>query len=166
LRQLLDPSDVQGREKTPFSLYPGGFLVGSLVEIVGSGKTEFLTGFLKEHKDFQVAWIEENMSVNPYALFQKGVELKNVLFVETKKEFSWSLSQILQSGCFQAVVTSHKKFIDKDLRRFQLLSERGRCHLFLLSSELHKSWVPNLQLEVMKEEKSLNILTHKKRGYG
>jgi hypothetical protein len=156
---------LQERERIKFSLYPAGFLTGSVVELAGVSKTEFLSLFLCEHADFKVAWLEDNITINPYALFQKGVRLENLLFVEAKKEMSWCLTQILQSGCFQAVVVSNQRFIEKDLRRYQLLSERGNLNFFILSEKFHQSWVPNLQLEIFKEENNLGIRTYKKRGY-
>jgi hypothetical protein len=179
LRQLIGSSESYEKEKSSFSLFSEGFPLGAIVEISGTGKTELVAQFLKEHPDFKIAWVEENISINPYALRQKGVKLNNLLFIEAKKELSWCLAQALNSGCFQAVVTgssaigssvavnnlNDKKFSEKDLRRFQLLSEKCKSHFFLLSEKPHNSWVPHLQLEVAKTKSQLEIAILRKRGH-
>ena len=170
LRQLIGSSESYEKAKSSFSLFSDGFPLGAVIEISGTGKTELVAQFLKEHPDFKIAWVEENISINPYALRQKGVKLNNLLFIEAKKELSWCLTQALNSNCFQAVITGDTKFSEKDLRRFQLLSEKCKSHFFLLSEKPHNSWVPHLQIEVSKsmakQKSDLNIHVLRKRGHG
>jgi hypothetical protein len=172
LRELIGA--VQGgpstKERTPFSLFPQGFPESSIIEISGTGKTEFLSRFLKEHPHLRVAWIESQMTINPYALWQMGVNLDQILFVECgdpKKgqascHVSWTILQILKSQLFQIVIASELEFDEIHLRKFQLLTEQNRSHLFLLSHNLHSSWVPALQIETspLSEPKLL-----RKRGF-
>lgn len=169
LRQLIGAVEHVERERSSFALFQEGFPKGAIIEVSGSGKTELVALFLKEHPDFKVAWIEKEITINPYALFQKGLKTENVLFIEAKEQLEWCLNQALQSGCFQAIVTTteaatNSSFDEKDLRRYQLLSERSQAHFFLLSENLHQSWVPNLQLKVKKKKLGFNIETIKKRG--
>lgn len=166
LRQLIGSSQLLQREKSDFSLFQEGFPKGSIIELCGVGKTELVSLFLKEHPDFKTVWIEREFSANPYALFQKGVRMENVLFIEAGKQLAWCVNQALQSGCFQALVTNldgDRRTEEKDLRRYQLLAERSGAHFFLLSEELHQSWVPNLQLKIARNNAGFAIETAKRR---
>lgn len=164
LKELLGAIHHQSLERTAFSLYPEGFAPGALTEISGLGKTEFLSEFLKEHPDFKAVWIESEITVNPQAFFQKGVHLKNILFIESKKDMSWCITQCLQSNCFQVVVGYGGVFKEKELRRFQLLCEKAKNHFFILSDKPHNSWVPHLQLEV-KKAKNFEVKTARRRKH-
>lgn len=166
LRQLIGAVETVERARHTFSIYPDGLPQGTLIEVAGSGKTEFVACFLKEQKELKVAWIEENISINPYALRQKGVGLKNILFIEAGREMNWCLSQALQSGCFQVLVAESKSFREKDLRRYQLLTEKTAGHFFLLSQTLGQSWVPHLQFQIEKQGKELKVKLSRKRGLG
>lgn len=176
LRHLIGAVENLERERSSFSFFREGFPKGSIIEMSGPGKTELVALFLKEHPEFKVAWIEREMTINPYALFQKGLKTENVLFIEAGNELAWCLNQALQSGCFQVLVTNSVTNLaktttnsisdEKDLRRYQLLAERSQAHFFLLSENLHQSWVPNLQLKIKKNKLGFDIETIKKRGIG
>ena len=150
LRELIGATKADDRPRHSCSLYPAGFAAGSFIELTGSQRTEFTAQFLSENPELKVAWVEESITINPYALKQKGVCLDNILFVEGKKDLAWCLNQVLGSGCFQIVVTENSRFHEKDLRRFQLLSEKAQNHFFLLSANPTPSWVPHLQLKTSK----------------
>ena len=169
LRHLIGAVENLERERSSFSFFQDGFPKGSIIEMSGAGKTELVALFLKEHPEFKVAWIEREMTINPYALFQRGLRTENVLFIEAGNELAWCLNQALQSGCFQVLVTNSitdSISDEKDLRRYQLLAERSQAHFFLLSESLHQSWVPNLQLKIKKKKLGFDIETVKKRGMG
>lgn len=166
LRQLIGATQWTDRPRQSFSLYPEGFFTGSFIELTGPQRTEFTALFLKENPQMKVAWIEETISINPYALKQKGVDVDAILFIEGKKDITWSLSQVLSSGCFQIVVAENFRFAEKDLRRFQLLSEKTLNHFFLLSPQSSSSWVPHLQLQITKSDNQWDIQTLRKRGMG
>ncbi|MBL7543311.1 MAG: hypothetical protein JNL11_05815 [Bdellovibrionaceae bacterium] len=166
LRLLIGATSQTPRPRQPFSLYPAGFFLGSFVELSGSQRTEFAALFLKENPQLSVAWIEETISINPYALKQKGVCVESILFIEGKKDILWSLNQVLSSGCFQVVVAENSGFNEKDFRRFQLLSEKTLNHFFLLSPSPSTSWVPHLQLHVRKSDTQWDIETRRMRGLG
>lgn len=169
LKQMIGINDgANCLPKQSFSLFHSGFPKGRLIEISGTGKTEFISTFIKENSEGEeknrTAWIENKLTVNPFGLWQRGIKLDQILFVETK-EVEWATQQILQSQLFKIVVLSQIKFDEKDLRRFQLLTEKSEGYLFVLSEELHKSWVPSLQLEVKKEEGILTTEIIRQRGY-
>lgn len=164
LREMIGATSLPARSRTSFSLYPQGFSVGTLVEVTGLSRTEFIALFLKENSQLKIAWIEETITINPYALKQKGVQLDNFLFVEGKGEIAWCISQVLSSGCFHVVVIENARWSEKDLRRFQLLSEKSQNHFFLLSTHPSSSWVPHLQLRVARTSAGWNIQSLRRRG--
>ncbi len=168
LRQMIDQMIGSGenlrKERSSFSLYPEGFSLGSIIEITGRGKTEWLATFLREHPDYKVAWVEREISINPYALFQKQVELKNILFIEAKNQLMWCLTQAIGSGCFKVMITGEDQLNENEMRRCQLLSEKHQAHFFILGEKPNDSWVPNLKLKILKFENQLRVAVIKKRG--
>lgn len=167
LRQLIGQTQRLEREKRSFSLFPEGFPKAALIEVSGYGKTECVALYLKEHPELKVVWIETEITVNPYALFQKGLRTENILFIEAGDQFSWCLTQALSSGCFQVLVTALDRDSsadgEKNLRRYQLLAEKNHTQVFIFSEELHTSWVPNLQLRVLRDKSGFKIETAKRR---
>jgi hypothetical protein len=166
LRQLIGSGSIDNKERSSFSLYPKGFQVGSITEICGSGKSQAVAIFLKEHSDYKAAWIEEKITINPYALFQKGVKLENILFIEAQDQMNWCVDQALQSGCFKVLITQDPEIKEKELRRYQLIAEKNHSHFFLLSEKLQSSWVPQLQLKVIKSASGIEFEIVRKRGLG
>ncbi len=164
LRQMIGSSENQIKERSDFSLYPTGFSLGSVIEITGSGKTELIAQFLKEHPDYKVAWVESEISINPYALFQKQVDLRNVLFIEARNQVMWCLTQALGSGCFKVMIMGDYKLNENEMRRCQLLSEKHQAHFFILGAKSNDTWVPSLKLKILKTQKQLQISIIKKRG--
>jgi hypothetical protein len=166
LRELIGGVISDNKERSSFSLYPQGFVTGTIIELIGSGKTQSIALFLNEHPTYKVAWIEDKISINPYALFQMGIKLENILFIEAKKEIIWCLDQAMQSGCFKVLITQTKKISEKDLRRYQLGAEKNHSHFFLLSDSPHASWVPQLQLRINKNKSKITFEVVRKRGLG
>ncbi|MBK7962037.1 MAG: hypothetical protein IPK04_13055 [Bdellovibrionales bacterium] len=121
---------------------------------------------MSEHEQEKAAWIESEFSVNPCALSQKGVALGNVLFMRTQRESIWTVREVLQSQVFSIVVTSFVEFPENDLRRMQILAERAKVNLFILSQEFHHSFVPQLQLQVSRDQQTgrLEWKIKKQRG--
>lgn len=123
---------------------------GAVVEIIGAGRTQFMVKLLAERQkqaDTLALWVEKEFSVYPLGLQQQGVDLSRLLFVESDKAAAWVLGQALQAQIFPIVIAADFTFDEKELRRFQLLSERSRATTFLLSDERRPSWVPQLVIE-------------------
>lgn len=112
---------------------------GSLVELLGSGVREWLMDLFVAHEKTRIAWVEPKLSIFPPAIEQRGVPLSRWLFVETEKEWNWSLLQILRSKLFQFAVTPigliPSRAPDAFLRKLQLQAERSGTSLFFLSDE-------------------------------
>lgn len=136
---------------------------GTLVEIVGPARTQLMVDILAERHAAAEAltlWVESDFSVYPIGLQQNGVNLSRLLFVECEKESSWVLGQALQAQIFPILIAANFNFHEKELRRFQLMSERARATTFLLSEKRQQSWVPQLVLEA--EGNEVNVL--RRRG--
>ena len=170
LREKIGAIDgAQEKPRSKFTLLSEGFPLGTLIEVKGHGKTECVVQFLKEHlatnSEFRVAWVEKEMTLNPFAILQRGLKLEQILFIEAPREGLWALQQLLQSQCFQSIVVSGFEFDFRELRRFQMLNERSQGHFFILTNEFHESWVPQLQIEVRRNaEGPLKISIHRSRG--
>jgi hypothetical protein len=140
------------RERYPFSSAPLGIPRGALTEITGHGKTEVMIRFLSENPRLRVAWIEDEMSVYPCAILQRGVRLDRVLFVEAGRDLFWAVSQCLRSGLFECVVLSYQRNLDeKTYRRLQLEVEKADIGLFLLPEMPQKAWPISMKLQVERK---------------
>ncbi len=144
---------------------------GALVEVIGPARTELMVHILAEQQKNTLAptlWVEGDFSVYPIGLAQQGVDLSRLLFVECDKAASWVLGQALQAQIFPLMVAADFNFHEKEMRRFQLLSERARATTFLLSAERRQSWVPQLVLEAFSNEDSgeLQVNIVRQRGSG
>jgi hypothetical protein len=137
------------RERYAFSKIPEGIPRGILTEITGLKKVEFVLKFLAENKRLRVAWIEEELTIYPLAFLEHQVSLSRVLFIEAKKNASWSAFQILSSGFFECVVmTPQKQFDQRTLRRFQLEAEKSHAGIFFLTEKPHGGWPISLKIAV------------------
>jgi|GEM_PF-4144635 len=160
LRQVIGALDGSMPKEGHFFTLLGEYLPkGSLIEFYGIGKTSAWVSFLREHKQMRSVWLESELSIYPLALMQQGIDLEKIFFLEEKnwnrKNFVWALHQILQSSVFDVVTIANMKFSEAELRRWQLLAEKNKQMVFLISQEPHSSWVPALQIEVKRDQKDL-----------
>jgi hypothetical protein len=141
---------------------------GALTEISGPGKTEFLVRFLSEHPSLKVAWVESQLSVYPYAIFQRKGHLRRILFAEAGSNSLWTLMQILRSQVFGIIVFSSTTttlpnkgagggagqescqvdFEERTLRAMQLSAEKSQAAMIFLRDEPGDSWPVSLQIRV------------------
>lgn len=148
------------RHSFPWTKLPEGMPRGALVEIAGSGKTELTASFLAENPEIPAAWIEANFSVFPMALRQRNILLEKLFFVEGKKECAWAASTILRSQLFPLLIYHAPLGEDRELRRFQLLSEKASSTMILLcEKKASLAWPISLSLEIQKQ--NLKILRRK-----
>jgi len=162
LRELIGATHgVVQRVCREFSQLPGlGLPQGCVVEVCGPGKTEFVAAFLREHPDLQVAWLENAITINPYALWQRGVCVNKIFFIEAGADLLWCAGQILKSSLVRVVVISDQQFHEKELRKLQLLVEKAQSHLLLLTPQMGQSWVPSLQIQMQDDRPFI----HRRRG--
>jgi hypothetical protein len=153
LRARIGSLERTEKEHHAWSMVAGGIPRGGLVEISGPGKTEAVARLLAEHSGSAAAWIEKDFSLLPSALIQRGVPLDKIFFVEAKAECPWAATLVLRSQIFPFVVYHAPFGEEKELRRFQLLAERSRSTMLLLTEEKPTlAWPIALSLEMEKGE--------------
>jgi hypothetical protein len=136
---------------------------GSLVELTGHAKAEWLALFLKENKNLKVFWCEEKQSVFPTALSQRGVNLNGVVFGVLKEGLFSSLRKIIQSQVFEIVISPSSFTETKLLKALQLFSEKANTTLFLMAKKHQKAWPISLQLEINGNKSQFEIAIPKNR---
>jgi hypothetical protein len=153
LRARIGSLERAEKESHSWSMVSGGIPRGGLVEICGHGKTEAVGRLLAEHAHTPTAWIEKDFSLLPSALAQRGVPLDKIFFVEAKAEYAWAATLILRARIFPFVVYHAPFGEEKELRRFQLLAERSRSTMLLLTEEKPTlAWPISLSLEMEKNQ--------------
>lgn len=156
LRQKIGAIDGRiPRETHGFRYLQQPIAKGSVVEFAGQGKTELCAHFLSEHPELSVAWVEDEFSLNPYALWQRHLNFENLVFVEAGRDMSWAIHQLLHSQAFDLIVSSGRQWEENELRRFQLLSEKAKSTFFLLSEKPQPAWVQSLQVQTRRDDGGL-----------
>ena len=99
---------------------------GSLVELLGNDRQEWLVDLFLAYPETRLAWVAPKLEIFPTALSQRGVKLARCLFLETEREIGWSLMQILRSGLFSFAICPSKvipsRKTDAFLRKLQILA--------------------------------------------
>lgn len=160
LHQLRELIHTQFKWQQPTFLpcqnYPPGFPQGRLSAIYGPKKTEFVVHFLAEHTNFRVAWIENEMSIYPFAMEQRHACLKRILFIEAHQDLPWAALQVLNSKIFPIVIIQSSPLPTMDLRKLQLAAEKSMSVvIFLLEKPRQKKWPIALQIPTPMFELSL-----------
>lgn len=165
LRALIGQMETgKRRDRLTSSDVPDGVPRGALVEVFGPARTEWVARLLSENKEAQVAWIEETLSLLPTALIQRQVELGRVFFIEAKRDMDWTLSTLLRSQLFTAIVTNGNIRDERKLRRYQLLAEKANSTVLLLSERRTSVWCIGLQLEARRRAKTTEVRLLKRKA--
>lgn len=151
---------------------PGGITRGVLCEVTGSARTEWMIDFLKENseekshnksnqdrckqdKGLSALWVEEQLTLLPTALEQRGVALSRVLFVEAGGDVFRAVRKGLKSSLFSVVVLPGESIQVarsgeeiKFFKALQLLCRESGATVFFLSKEPRTAWAIQLQLKV------------------
>jgi hypothetical protein len=137
------------RERVPYSRLPSGLPRGILVELTGPGKTSMVVQLLAENPELRTAWIEQHFSLLPSAFVQRQVNLEKIFFIEGGKQSAWAAGAVLRSQLFPIVVYNAPYGEERELRRFQLLSERSNTTMILLGEKPleQKAWPIRMSLE-------------------
>lgn len=141
------------RETFSSSQVVKGLPRGAITQVCGPGKTEFAVLFLRDHPEFNAAWIEPAVSIYPCGILQRTVSLNRILFIEAGNEVPWVVGQVLKSGLFEVIVLSTLVTDLKLLRRFQLAAEKAHAAFILISEIRSAAWPIALQLESSRNQK-------------
>ena len=121
---------------------------GAITEVVGSGKTEFMVEFLQKNSSLRAVWIEQELTINPVAIAQRGVNIERILFVQAEKDFVWGIEESVRSGIFPIVLATNVYPEEKPLRRLQLNAEKAKCALVFLNDFPSGMWPISLSLKI------------------
>ena len=141
-----------------------GIPKGAITSISGAGKTEFVTTVLAANPKLNVAWIEKEFTANPFALLQRKIELKRVLFIEAKNEMDWVILQVLRAQAFSFVIFYLEVMELTTLRRIQLASEKSEVATLWLAPAPRGMWPLCLELEVTKKKSEIQVKVIKERA--
>jgi hypothetical protein len=170
LRLILGHQLISSCEKQYLSAPQlGGGIVaqGSVVELLGGYKIEWLSQFLAQHPDLKVFWAERSSSILPTALHQRGVNLSQITFAILGQDFVQPLRRAMQSQVFSVVIAPQLFSEIKILQAFQLFAEKSNCVLFLLGQEQASSaWPISLQLQIEKGQQQVFEIEVLRRRHG
>lgn len=151
------------REVLSCSSLPRGLPKGAITELYGAGKTEFVARVLAEHPLLRAAWIEERLSVFPFALLQRNISLDRVLFVEAGAETLWTALQVLRSQLFPIVILYGEGWELNALRRIQLATEKSQAATLWLTGRAQNLWPVSLQLKIEKHDEEVRAYVVRER---
>ncbi len=149
--------DLLGRrtkDRIQVSTLPDGIPKGTIVEVTGPARVEWVLHFLSENRDLGVAWVEEKFESLPTAFEQRGVNLEKLFFVEAGENTLRAVRTSLRGKAFPCIVAPNLFQKDeKKLKALRLLAEKANSVLILLSKKPHASWTIAFQLEALRREK-------------
>jgi hypothetical protein len=110
---------------------------GSVVEVFGNARFEFMIKFFCEQRDLTVAWVESQWTLFPPAVAQRNVDVTRWLLVEAGEKALWAVEELLTSHFFTAILVPDLQLTLPLWRRLQLECQRSGTTLFILSEEPH-----------------------------
>lgn len=144
---------------------PSGIPRGSIVELLGPYRTEWLVQFLKLQPEFRIFWAEREQHILPTALHQRGLDLTKITFGTLGDDLILPLRRVLQSQLYQVVIAPQKFTEIRILKAFQLFTEKSNSILFLLGDKTpSQAWPISMQLEIKKSAQNsfqIDILRQK-----
>ncbi len=142
---------LKGLEKRDFlncESIPSGIPRGMICEITGTARTEWLLSFLKQNPSLNTFWIEEQLTILPTAIQQRGIELSNILMAEAGGKLFQALRKALRSKLFDCLVLPGAIEEVKMLKALQLFARESNAIVFFLSKTIKNAWAIPLQIEV------------------
>lgn len=153
-------------ESLRFSCCPEPLPKGGLIELTGFGKSELMVKILAEQNQPAI-WLSEIFNLNPFALWQRQVALKNIFFIEAKESLFWACSQVVQSRLYSSIIVDHPQWNLTQFRKLQLLAKKSDLLVFFLSKTPLNAWPIRLSLKVERGfwSQELQIHTLKRRDF-
>ena len=142
-------SQFSRNEKREFLIcdsVPGGVPRGVICEVTGSARTEWLLRLLKQNPNLNIFWIEDQLTLFPTAIQQRGVELSRILIAETGDKLFQTLRRGLQSRLFDCIVLPGVFEEVKKLKTIQLFARESNTLVFFLSKVEKDAWAIPFQI--------------------
>lgn len=167
LKRLIGAVDIsEQRESWVAPDLENGIPKGSVIELLGPQKYEWMIQFLKHHPQIKTFWAEREQQVLPTALHQRGLDLRQITFGLFPDAAFVPLRRIIQSQVYEVIISAQQFKELKMLRAFQLLTEKANNVLFLVSQhEASVAWPLTLQLHIEKDKNEnfkIDILRQKR----
>ncbi len=125
---------------------------GTIIELVGPCKTEWLIQFLKTQPHFRIFWAEQDQKILPTALHQRGLNLAQITFAKLGDDLVLPIRRVLQSQLYQVVIAPSHFTEIRILKAFQMFTEKSNALLFLMAEkEVSKAWPISMQLNIQKD---------------
>lgn len=144
-------SQLKGIEKREFLIcdgVPGGVPRGVICEITGSARTEWILSLLNHNPKLNTFWVEDQLTILPTAIQQRGVELSHVLLAEAGDKLFQTLRKALRSQLFDCVVLPGAIHEVKMLKALQLFARESNSAVIFLSKNAKQAWAIPFQVSV------------------
>jgi hypothetical protein len=153
-------SGTQEKDFAPCEGIPQGVPRGVLCDITGPARTEWILKFLINNKTLNTFWAEEQLTLFPTALQQRGIDLNKILMVETDKNLFKALRKALKSKLFDCIVLPGSIHDTKMLKALQLFARESNAFVFSLSKETKTAWSIPFQIEAEWAPNQRNLVVH------
>ena len=144
--KLAQWNGIPKREFLDCDTVPGGVPRGVICEITGSARTEWMISLLRQNPPLQTFWIEEQLTILPTAIQQRGVDLSRILMAEAGDRLFQALRKALRSRLFDCVVLPGAIDEVKMLKALQLFARESNATVFFLSKVSMHTWSIPFQL--------------------
>jgi hypothetical protein len=144
--KLAQWNGIQKREFLDCDTVPRGVPRGVICEITGSARTEWIISLLKQNPQLQTFWIEEQLTILPTAIQQRGVDLSKILIAEAGDRLFQALRKAIRSKLFDCVVLPGAIDEVKMLKALQLFARESNATVFFLSKIPMQAWAIPFQL--------------------
>jgi hypothetical protein len=146
--------------------FSAGVAKGIVAELLGNARTEWLLKFFAMHTEQYIFWCERESAANPTAIYQRGVNLERIKFVNSSGDLQIPLRLALECQHYPFVVAPNGFSDIKIFQRFQFLAEKSKSTLFLLGNQnFSQAWPIALQLEINFSPEGFNLWVQKQK-YG
>ena len=152
-------ADATDREFVPCSSVAGGIPRGVLCEVSGNARTEWIVQLMVQNPLLKTFWAEEKLSLLPTALYQRGVNLNQVLIAETGDKLFQAIRKAMKSGVFECFVLPGVITEIKMLKALPLFAREANACVFFLSKSPKNAWAIPFQLEVTWKAKDKSFAT-------
>ena len=143
-----------------------GVAKGIVVELSGNGRIEWLLEFFKLHPDTFIFWCEREQSVNPTAIYQRGIDLKRILFANVADDLQKILHRTLEGGQYPFIIAPNRAPDVRSMQRLHLLAGKVKSTVFLLAEkDFSQAWPISLQAEINFDGTSFKVDVHRQK-YG
>jgi hypothetical protein len=164
LRQRTGSNEISKKDLLPAPNFHSGVAVGIVAELMGTARVDWLIDFFKMNPEKLILWCKSASQPNPQALYQRGIALERIKFVNTTGSDQQVIRIALESQLYPFIIAPNHFEEVRDFQRMHLLAEKSKSIVFLLAQKkFSQAWPISLQLEINSHENSFDIFVHKQK---